>query len=171
MWGRLAIIGAPYLALAGIVRRAMARALLSLLLVAGLSVAAPLRPKTPGGASELEGKWVVTEALAVGGIHQSQLTDAVLVIVGDRFTYTTSAGAVSRGRIKVDDKARPKRLEFEPTAEDGKPVPSRKVGRWIYEMADDELRMASLTGEDGAVPEKFDPSDRRQMIWKARRSR
>jgi uncharacterized protein (TIGR03067 family) len=143
---------------------------LSLLLAAGLLAAAPLRPKGAGDTpSELEGKWVVKEATTLGGIDQAHLTDAVIAIAGDQFTYTTPAKAVSRGRIKVDDKARPKRLEFESQVEDGKPVPSGKAGRWIYEVDGDELRMASLTDAGGAVPEKFDPTDRRQMIWKAKR--
>jgi uncharacterized protein (TIGR03067 family) len=148
----------------------MMRTALYLLLVAGISAAAPRKPKGPGDAlSELEGKWVVKEATTLGGIDQAHLTDAVIAIAGDQFTYTTPAKAVSRGRIKVDDKARPKRLEFEPQAEDGKPVAAGKAGRWIYEVDGDELRMASFTDADGAVPEKFDPTDRKQMIWKAKR--
>jgi uncharacterized protein (TIGR03067 family) len=145
----------------------MTRPSLPLLLVAGLAVAAP-QQKGPGGApTELEGKWVVEEATTLGGIPQPHLTDMVIVIKRDR--YSASAKAVSEGRIQVDAKASPKRLEFEVLAIDGKPAAAGTKGRWIYELDGDELRMASFTDAGGAIPDKFDPTDRRQMIWKAKR--
>jgi uncharacterized protein (TIGR03067 family) len=149
----------------------MARTVLSLLFVAGLSAAAPVKPRGAGDVpSELEGKWVVTEAITLGGINQSHLADAVFVIAGDRFTYATPAKAESRGRIKVEDKASPKRFEFAPETPDGRPA-NDKPGRWIYELDGGELQMASFTDADGAIPDKIDPTDRKQMIWKAKRIR
>ena len=148
----------------------MVKCTLSVLLVAGLSAAAPLKPKGPGDApSELEGKWVVKQATTLGGIDQPHLANMVIAISGNQ--YTATAKAVSQGRIKVDVTARPKRLEFEVETIDGKPAAAGKPGRWIYELNGDELRMASFTDSDGTLPEKIDPADRKQMIWKANRVR
>jgi uncharacterized protein (TIGR03067 family) len=146
----------------------MVRTAVVLLAVAGLTVAAPVKQKGPGDApSELEGKWVVKEAQTLGGIDQPHLANTVILIRGTE--YTATAKAVSQGRVKVDGTARPKRLEFEVQTIDGKPAATDKKGRWIYELDGDELRMASLTDSDGTLPERIDPADRKQMIWKAKR--
>ena len=147
----------------------MVRSALSLLLVAGLVAAAPVRKAPADAASELEGKWVVQEATLFGGIDQAQFKDLVIVISWDRYSARTKPA--NEGRIKVDDKARPKRLEFEPQTIDGKPVTDRKKGRWVYELDGDELRMASFPDGEGGVPEKIDPADPKQMIWKAKRAK
>lgn len=147
----------------------MVRSALSLLLVAGLVAAAPLKKAPADAASELEGRWVVQEATLFGGIDQAQFKGLVIVIAGDRYLAQTKPA--NEGRFRVDDKARPKRLEFEPQTIDGKPVADQKKGRWVYELDGDELRMASLPSGDGAVPEKIDPADPKQMIWKAKRAK
>ena len=144
----------------------MLRTMLFLLLMAGLAGAAPLKQKDGDRPSELEGKWVVTRATTLGQ-EQGHLVDTTFVIRGDRYTVLRPAPG-AQGRVRVDAKASPRRVEFEVLGADGKPAPG-KPGRWVYELVGDELRMASLTEADGAVPEKIDPGDPKQMVWTAKR--
>jgi uncharacterized protein (TIGR03067 family) len=144
----------------------MARTTLILLLIAAPIGAAPIKPRgTPDGPSELEGKWVVV-AVTVNAIDTENMVGTTFVIQGDKFTVQKPEPG-SQGRIKVDKSTNPKRVEFEVHASDGKP--NGKAGRWIYELDGDELRMASFTDSDGAIPEKIDPTVRKQLIWRAKR--
>jgi uncharacterized protein (TIGR03067 family) len=146
-------------------RLTMTRTLLPHLLFAATAAgAAPLK-KAADRPSELEGKWVVTAATTLGQ-EQEHLVGLSLVIRGDRYTVSHQT-QVMQGRVMVDNTANPKRAQFEVVHADGKA--DEKKGRWVYELAGDELRMASYTDSDGAVPDKIDPADHRQMVWKAKR--
>jgi uncharacterized protein (TIGR03067 family) len=144
----------------------MARTTLILLLITAPAGAAPVKPRgTPDGPTELEGKWVVFAAIA-NATEQENMVGTTFVIKGDKFTLLKPAPG-SQGRMWVDKGANPKRLEFEVQTSDGESTGKR--GRWIYEVDGDELRMASFTDSDGAIPEKIDPTERKQLIWRAKR--
>jgi uncharacterized protein (TIGR03067 family) len=142
------------------------KTLLSLLVVAMLAIAAPIKTKgSDDGRTELEGKWVVTKATTLG-VEQEKMVGFSFVVKGDKFTVNSTPA--SKSRIKVNDKKSPKHVEFEVLGADGKPSDG-KNGGWIYELDGDELQMASFTDSDGSVPEKIDPTDRKQLVWKAKR--
>jgi uncharacterized protein (TIGR03067 family) len=90
----------------------------------------------------------------------------MFVVNGNEFTVLKPAPG-SRGRVTLDTGSNPKRIQFEVVGANSKP--DDKKGHWIYELEGDELRMASFTDSDGSVPPKIDPTDRKQMVWKAKR--
>lgn len=137
------------------------RITLFLLLCATVAKADPVKPSP----TELEGKWVLTGAITLGQ-EQEKMVGTSFVIKGDRFIVSKPAPGI-QGRVKVDSKAKPKSVQFEVLTADGKP--DEKKGRWIYELDGDELRMASFTDSDGAVPEQIDPTNLKQLVWKAKR--
>lgn len=141
----------------------MIRSILPLLLFAMFSAAAPNKQKGP--ASELDGKWVITGAITLE-TEQKAMVGMIFEFKGDQFAMLKPVPG-SKGSIKVENKANPKRVTFEGVTPDGKP--DGKKGGWIYELDGDDLRMASFTNSDGSLPEKIDPTERRQLVWKLKR--
>lgn len=138
---------------------------LMLVLLPLLAAAAPVKKNPADTPSELEGKWVVTEA-TTNGIENKQFVGTTFVIKGDQYSVPKPAGG-GKGRIQVDGNASPKRIQFEVVRPDGK-VEENK-GRWIYELKGDELRMASLLEKGGSLPEKIVSTEPNIMFWKLNR--
>lgn len=143
----------------------MAKSAMAILLATACAGAAPIRPLEK--QSELEGKWIVTDAITLG-VVQENMIGTTFVIKGDQFAVVKPAPG-SQGTVKIDNKVNPKRIQFVVQKIGDKEA--KEKGGWIYELNAEELRMASFTNSDGAIPEKIDPTNRNQLVWTLKRAK